>query len=167
MDSEDFTPRQIEARRMGKLLRRAMMGFRGRLDDELKGHHVTTAQLRLLYEVREHPGGSGAQMARALFVSPQSAQAMLARAVERGWIARGKDPENERLVTVRLTPAGTRLLQHAEAVARTIEAEVWAGVSIQDLRFVSGILERGLHNLEKEPLPTFSTSGKSKIRPRI
>jgi DNA-binding MarR family transcriptional regulator len=141
--------KDVEARRMGKLMRRMLVGFKARLDEELKDHAVTTAQLRFLYEVRERPGGSGAQMARACFVTPQSAQAMLTRAVERGWIVRGKDPENERLVTLRLTPAGRKLLEYAEGVARGIEAEVWAGVSVKELRGVSGILERGLGNLEK------------------
>jgi DNA-binding MarR family transcriptional regulator len=105
--------KDVEARRMGKLMRRMLVGFKARLDEELKDHAVTTAQLRFLYEVRERPGGSGAQMARACFVTPQSAQAMLTRAVERGWIVRGKDPENERLVTLRLTPAGRKLLEYA------------------------------------------------------
>jgi DNA-binding MarR family transcriptional regulator len=141
--------KDVEARRMGKLMRRMLVGFKARLDEELKDHAVTTAQLRFLYEVRERPGGSGAQIARACFVTPQSAQAMLTRAVERGWIVRGKDPENERLVTLRLTPAGRKLLEYAEGVARGIEAEVWAGVSVKELRGVSGILERGLGNLEK------------------
>jgi DNA-binding MarR family transcriptional regulator len=149
MDSKSSMKKDVEARRMGKLMRRMLVGFKARLDEELKDHAVTTAQLRFLYEVRERPGGSGAQMARACFVTPQSAQAMLTRAVERGWIVRGKDPENERLVTLRLTPAGRKLLEYAEGVARGIEAEVWAGVSVKELRGVSGILERGLGNLEK------------------
>ena len=130
-------------------MRRLLVGFRARLDEQLKDHQVTTAQLRLLHEVRERPGGSGAQVARACFVTPQSAQAMLARAVERGWIARGKDAENERLVTVRLTAAGEKLLAYAEGVAKEIEAEVWAGVSVAEVLAVSGILERVLGNLER------------------
>ena len=87
-------------------------------------------------------------MARACLVTPQSAQAMLALAVERGWMTRGKDAENERLVTFRLTAAGEKLLVYAEGVAREIEAEVWAGVSVAELKTVSGLLERGLKNLE-------------------
>ncbi len=137
----------FETRRMGKLMRRLQVEFRARLDERLKDHHVTTAQLKFLYEVRERPGASGAQLARECFVTPQSAQAMLARAVERGWMARGKDPGNERLVTLRLTPAGETLLTYAEGVAKAIEAEVWAGVSVAELQAISEILERGLANL--------------------
>ncbi len=149
MDSKTSNKKDIEVRRMGKLMRRMIVGFKARLDEGLKDHAVTMAQLRFLHEVRERPGASGARVARACFVTPQSAQAMLTRGVERGWIVRGKDPENERLVTLRLTPAGRKLLEYAEGVAQGIEAEVWAGISVKELQAVSGILERGLGNLEK------------------
>lgn len=129
-------------RPISKLIRRITMGFRTRLDDRLRDHQVTTAQIRMLYELRERPGGSGAQMARACYVSPQSAQTMLARAVERGWVVRGKDPENERLVTMRLTDSGRELLEYAEGVVKAMEAELWEGVSPEELGVVRGVLER-------------------------
>lgn len=81
-------------------------------------------------------------MARACYVSPQSAQTMLARAVERGWVVRGKDPENERLVTMRLTDSGRELLEYAEGVVKAMEAELWEGVSPEELGVVRGVLER-------------------------
>ena len=128
-------------------MKRLQMGFRTRLDESLRDKHATTAQIRMLYEVRERPGATGAQIARACYVTPQSAQAMLVRAVERGWVVRGKDPENSRLVTARLTPAGERLLQFADEVFRRIEAEVWAGIPLGQLRGINDLLERGLQNL--------------------
>jgi DNA-binding MarR family transcriptional regulator len=135
-------------RRSKTLIRRLMVGLRGRLDDELRTQNVTTAQLRFLKEVKERPGGTGAQMARACYVTPQSAQAMMARAVARGWVVRGKDPENDRLVTARLTVEGERLLAYAEGVLGKLEAELWAGISETDLRFMNSVMERGLKNLE-------------------
>ena len=134
-------------RRGATLMRRFLLGLKSRLDEELRASHVSTAQVRLLMEVKEHPGSSGAKMARACFVTPQSAQAMLVRAVDHGWVVRGKDAENERLVTARLTPAGERLLAHADAVLAKLEAEAWAGVTVRELRGVNEVLERGLANL--------------------
>ena len=137
-----------EMRRTKSLMRRLMVHLRTRLDDELRAKKVTAAQLRFLQEVKERPGGSGAQMARACFVTPQSAQAMMVRAVEHGWVVRGKDAENHRLVTARLTPAGERLLAYAGGVLERLEAEVWAGVSLGDLREMNAVMARGLENLE-------------------
>src|ERR1700679_1184241 len=127
MDSGKANRRAAETRRSATLMRRVLVGFKSRLDDELRGKNVTTAQLRFLHEVKERPGSSNAQMARACYVTPQSAQAMLVRAVERGWVVRGKSSENDKLVTVKLTQAGERLLAYADGVLAHLEAEVWAG----------------------------------------
>jgi len=149
MDSGKAKNRAAEMRRSGTLMRRVLLGFKGRLDDELRSKNVTTSQLRFLTEVKERPGASNAQMARACYVTPQSAQAMLVRAVEHGWVVRGKNAENDRLVTARLTPAGERLLAYADGVLAKLEAEVWAGVSMADLRAMNETLERGLLNLDE------------------
>jgi DNA-binding MarR family transcriptional regulator len=149
MDSGKARKRAAEMRRSGTLMRRVLLGFKARLDDELRSKNVTTAQLRFLTEVKERPGASNAQMARACYVTPQSAQAMLVRAVEHGWVVRGKSAENDRLVTARLTPAGERLLAYADAVLAKLEAEVWAGVGMSELRAMSETLEHGLVNLEQ------------------
>lgn len=147
MDSKR-TKREVETRRGVKLMRRMLLGFGVKLDEELRSKNVTTAQLRFLHEVKIQPGGSGAEMARACYVTPQSAQVMMARAVERGWVVRGKDAHNHRVVTARLTPAGERLLAHADVVMTRLEAEVWSGISYTELRAMNEALERGLENLE-------------------
>jgi DNA-binding MarR family transcriptional regulator len=147
MDSAKGMKRAAEAERSRTLMRRLLLGFKARLDDELRAKNVTTAQLRFLHEVKERPGSSGALLARACYVTPQSAQAMMVRAVERGWVERGKSAENERLVTARLTPAGERLLAYADGVLARLEAEVWAGVGLGELKAVNDLLERGLAGL--------------------
>ena len=148
------TRRQAEARRSLKLMRGVLNGFRMRLDEQLRARNVTTAQLRLLNEVKQRPGASGAQIARACEVTPQSAQAMMVRAVARGWVVRGKNAENDRLVTARLTPAGQRLLGHAYAILTGLETEVWAGAGTAELRGFNDVLERGLARLVDGARPT-------------
>ena len=140
--------RAEEIRRASKLLKRMLTGLKGRLDDELRVKGVTSAQIRFLSEVKQHPGATGAQLARACPMTPQSAQAMMARAVAQGWVVRGKDAENERLVTARLTPAGERLLAYTDAVFARVEDEVWAGVSAARIRAMNDLLEHGLGRLE-------------------
>ena len=146
-DASKRTPTQQERRRSATLMKRLQLSFRIRLDDALRDKHATSAHIRLLYEVRTRPGATGAQIARACLVTPQSAQAMLVLAAERGWIVRGKDPENSRLVTARLTPAGERLLHFADEFFSRVEAEVWAGIPLAELRAVNDLLERALQKL--------------------
>ena len=148
MDSQKGTRKQVEARRTLGLMKRMLMGFRTLLDEELRGEQVTTAQLRFLYELRDQPAASGAQLARACYVTPQSAQTMMQRAVKRGWIVRAVNPENGRLLTARLTPRGEKLLAQAEAVLLRLEAEVWSGVSVDRLREMNALIEAGLEKLQ-------------------
>ena len=137
-----------ERRRTIRQMKALLIGFRGRMDDELKPMGVTTSQMQMLDAIRKHPGASGAQLARDCRVTPQTAQGFLTRAEREGWIVRGKDAENDRLVTRSLTDAGKGLLTQADRVARTIERGIWRGTGGEDLRRVNEVLSRCLLNLQ-------------------
>ena len=96
---------QQRRRATAQLMRRIMVEFRGQLDEELRPYGVTTAQIKVLWAVRDSPGSSGAQLSRMCQVTPQSAQALIQRAEVEGWIVRGKDRTNDRIVTASLTPS--------------------------------------------------------------
>ena len=137
------SPERLALRQM----KRALISFRSRVDEQLRPHGVTSAQLQLLHAVSLAPGGSGAEFARLCHVTPQTAQGLLTRAVRQGWIRRGKDAHNERLVTAELTPAGERLLAEADRIAAAIEAEMWAGVQAGEIAALNGLLARALTQL--------------------
>ena len=80
--------RQAETRRAAQMMKRIMIHFRSQMDEELRPQGVTTAQLSLLKAIRDKPGGSGAQLARACYVTPQSAQALLKGLEDGGWVIR-------------------------------------------------------------------------------
>ncbi|SNT30852.1 DNA-binding transcriptional regulator, MarR family [Granulicella rosea] len=134
-------------RQAGKLIRRLILAAKNRLDDELRPQEVTAAQLRILYEVKLEPGATGAQLARACNVTPQTTQTMLAKAVERGWLERGKDTENNRLVTFTLTPAGLQMLEHGDTTYAEIEKAIWKGVATEEIEGFSALIEKALGNL--------------------
>ena len=149
MDMVQAKTRADAGRQTNQLLRGIIIAFRARMDEELKPQGCTLAQVRVLHEIQQNPGVSGAGIARACGVTPQSAQAMLVRAVERGWATRTKSAGNERLVTAKLTRAGERLLAASQEVKSRMEAEAWAGVPLAELRQMNAILARGLANVER------------------
>lgn len=136
-----------EKRRTLRQMKSMLIAFRGRLDDELKPMGVTTSQMQMLEAVRVHPGASGAQLARACRVTPQTAQGFLARAERERWIVRGKAAENDRLVTRSLTGEGVRLLKQADRVAKTIEKGLWRGTTDEDFGRLNEVLARCIRNL--------------------
>jgi DNA-binding MarR family transcriptional regulator len=149
-ESSEKTTRQSERRRAALMMKRILVHFRSQMDEELRPQGVTTAQLHVLKAIRQEPGASGAQLARSCYMTPQSAQALLKGLESGGWIVRGKDRVNERILTVSLTAEGERLLLTAERAAKVIEARLWQGVAEGSVAALNAVLEQCLANLEPE-----------------
>ena len=142
--------RQAETRRAAQMMKRIMIHFRSQMDEQLRPQRVTTAQLHVMKVIRDEPGGSGAQLARSCYVTPQSAQALLKGLEDGGWITRTKDRVNDRILIAELTPSGEELLQTAEKLARVIEKRLWRGVEREAVEALNEVLTRCLENLEDD-----------------
>ena len=142
--------RHQESRRALQIMKRIMLHFRGRMDEELRPQGVTAAQLQVLFAVRNAPGSSGAQLARCCYVTPQTAQALLKHLEDGGFIVRGKDPVNDRIVTARITPAGERLAQSVEKRGRVMQEHLWQGISDSELKRLNELLTRCLANVGED-----------------
>jgi MarR family transcriptional regulator, organic hydroperoxide resistance regulator len=142
--------RQAETRLAAQLMKRILVHFRGQIDEALRPQGVTTAQLQVLYAIRNEPGASGAQLARLCYMTPQSAQSLLKGLEMGGWIVRVKDKVNDRILIAQLTRSGEELLETAEKAARVIEKKVWKGVSDDAVGTLNAVLEQCLGNLDAE-----------------
>jgi DNA-binding MarR family transcriptional regulator len=142
--------RQEQTRLAAQLMKRILVHFRSQIDEALRPQGVTTAQLQVLYAIRNEPGVSGAQLARSCYVTPQSAQSLLKGLEDGGWIVRVKDRVNGRILVAQLTRSGDELLETAEKAARLIEKRVWKGVSDEAVGSLNSVLEQCLGNLESE-----------------
>jgi DNA-binding MarR family transcriptional regulator len=129
-------------------MKRILIHFRGQMDELLRPEGVTTAQLQVLKAVRDEPGPSGAQLARACYMTAQSAQALLKCLEDGGWIVRTKDKVNDRILIARLTPSGEELLETAQKQVRAIEKKLWRGIPEGDVEALNKTLERCLANLD-------------------
>jgi|SRR5580700_12225367 DNA-binding MarR family transcriptional regulator len=136
--------RRLAAQRMKRIL----VHFRGQMDELLRPEGVTTAQLVMLKAILNEPEASGANLARACYVTAQSAQALLKSLEVGGWIVRSKDRVNDRILIAKLTPSGEELLETAEKLVRVIEKKLWQGVPEGDVSALNKTLERCLGNLE-------------------
>src|SRR5271168_3421450 len=140
--------RQAERRRAAQMMKRIIVHFRGQMDEMLRPQGVTTAQLVVLKAVRNEPVASGAQLARACHVTPQSAQALLKSLEDGGWIVRTKDAVNDRILIAKLTPSGVKLLETGEKLVQLIEKKLWQGIPDSAVEVLNRTLARCLENLE-------------------
>jgi DNA-binding MarR family transcriptional regulator len=79
---------------------------------------LTLTQTRLLRLLREGPQGQS-ELGRSLHLSPASVTRLIDRLEERGLVARHRDPEDRRRVTVHLEPSGRRLVGEANVLRGT------------------------------------------------
>ncbi len=142
--------RQAERRRAAQMMKRILIHFRSQMDEKLRPQGVTTAQLQLLKAIRDEPGVSGAQLARSCYVTPQSAQSLLAGLERDGWIIRTRDRGNDRILAARLSAEGERLLLSAERAAKVIEGKLWRGVPESSIAALNEVLGQCLANLGPE-----------------
>ena len=138
------------ARQCTQNLRELMLGYKALLEDALREEGLSLPQLRLLNAIHEHGGVSGATIARNCQVTPQTLQAMLARAIREKWVVREPSERNHRILTPSLTGKGRRLLERGLAAAADVEAAIWMGVSVSDIDVINTIIGRGLANLHQE-----------------
>jgi MarR family transcriptional regulator, organic hydroperoxide resistance regulator len=133
-----------------KLMKRIIAHLRAAIDEEMRPRGATIALVRLLWAIRGAPGSSGAHLSRECDVTPQTMQVLLQRAEEAGWIERGKDSANERIVTATLTDEGEHLLRMADRIIHGIEAKLWKGIRPAAVEHLIEILEQCLRNAGSE-----------------
>jgi DNA-binding MarR family transcriptional regulator len=146
--AESETERYLQGRQNLRAMKRIMIRFRLHLDEQLRPQGLTTAQMQVLFAVRNSPGSSGAQIARSCYITPQTAQMLLKHLERSGFIVRGKDPINDRIVTARITPEGERLAESVEKNSRGLQQKLWKGISDEEMSCLSGLLGRCLKNLD-------------------
>src|SRR5258708_38029989 len=99
------------------LLKRAELAVRGCMDVALAEFDLTPAQFLMLFRLRDHSELSGAALARDIGVRPQSIIGLIRPLERKGLLEREPSPEHQRVLHMRLTPAGKRLLADAMRVA--------------------------------------------------
>lgn len=88
------------------LLKQAFYFSLTSVNDSVKPHGVSTAQIGVLRQLANQPGLSGAELARRLLISPQGVQLALTALERRGLVERKQDPQHGRILQAFLTEDG-------------------------------------------------------------
>jgi DNA-binding MarR family transcriptional regulator len=117
---------------------------------------VSMAQIHIMYTVQRNGEMTMSQLADVLNVSDSNATGLVDRMEERGFVVRDRVPEDRRVVVVKTTAAGDRLLNEVDALSDEIFRSVLGrldqaqllGVcqAVADLRAaVDAVVESGQH----------------------
>jgi MarR family transcriptional regulator, lower aerobic nicotinate degradation pathway regulator len=124
------------------LLKRAELAVRGCAEVCLAQFGLTPTQFLLLFRLRESENVSSADLARTIGVRPQSIVDLIRPLEKEGWITRREAPEHRRILRIRLSAAGERLLDRAIPAARQLEEELFSVLSDRENDALRGTLTR-------------------------
>lgn len=123
---------------LGLLVKRAQQAFRVALDAALASVGLSTAQYATLAAVAADPGLSNADLARRVFVTPQTMHGVVAGMERESWIVRR--PGAGRSVAIRLTETGQTVLAAGNEAAAEVERRMTVGVPRADLEATHAVL---------------------------
>ncbi len=128
--------------RLGMHIKRAEQALMAEKTRVLRPFGLTVPQYAALYTLSLAPGSSGAALARACAVTPQSMASLLAGLETKALIERTPSPDHAQVLVTRLTPEGAGLLREADEAAREAEARLSGAFSADEERTLRELLAR-------------------------
>jgi DNA-binding MarR family transcriptional regulator len=108
---------------------------------------ISMAQLHILYTLQRSGEMPMSRLADVLHVSLSNATGLIDRIEERGFVERTRVPEDRRVVVIRVTDAGRRMLEEVDAISTELLRSVFARIGRTQLAGVGRAiaeLRRGL-----------------------
>ncbi|OBB27073.1 MarR family transcriptional regulator [Mycolicibacterium peregrinum] len=112
------------------------------VNESVKDHGVTTAQIGVLRQLANQPGLSGAELARRLLITPQGVQLALTALEKRGLVERKQDPQHGRILQVFLTDEGRAVASAVVADAVAAHERVFGVLSDEEQEQLKTLLRR-------------------------
>jgi DNA-binding MarR family transcriptional regulator len=131
------------------LLKSIQHALRVEVDQALAPLALTPPQMAVLSALSSKPQLSNAELARAVFVKPQSMVPVLQSLEQNGWIVR-RAAASGRTIPAELTAEGRDQLKVGRAATREVEARMLHGLSSEDTLRLRELLEHCLRSLRPE-----------------
>jgi DNA-binding MarR family transcriptional regulator len=134
------------------LIKQVELAIRDALDEVVATADLTTLQYTALTVLERHPGMTSAELARNAFVRAQTMAEMVTYLLERGLVARERDPHNRRQYLLSLAPAGQQVLDQLFDAVADIESRMLDGFDAGQIEILRTYLLRCRHSLSGKPL---------------
>ncbi|HKA81619.1 MAG TPA: MarR family transcriptional regulator [Xanthobacteraceae bacterium] len=133
------------------------------LVEALRRFDLTPLQYMVLSLAGNRSGSSTADLARRFHIAPQSMNEVIAALEAKKLIARRESPGHRRILHIRFTAAGTKLLQKCEREVDRIERSIFRDFDRMELALFRGMLATALAGFEddaaKAALPSSQIDG--------
>jgi len=137
----DPAPQDLDQRFVA-LLFNTRNRIRFAMDDRFKPMGITDATWRTLYFLRQDDGVSQKQLAMTMGIEGPSLVRLLDQLEAKGFIERRTDANDRRSKTIHLTDHAHSLLVDLDKVAKSVRADLMAGINEQDLATCVTVMEQ-------------------------
>lgn len=136
------------ANSLGYRVKQLQAVLRQRMDEALAADGIATPQFAALSALREVPGATNAELARACFVTPQTMHRITTRLVEEGLLEVSEDPHDAKKRRLSLTRKAGPLLRRADRHVEALEASMIEGMDPDELERTGRHIEDCRRRLE-------------------
>lgn len=143
------SPEEDVTQHVGYLLKRAQAALRGAMDRVLREHGLTVPQYSALELLAVRPGLSNAELARATFVTRQSANVVVRALQDAGLISRPATADHGRARPTHLTEKGRTRLAAVQAEVYAVEQRMVEAIPERRLTVLRADLDRIATALEE------------------
>lgn len=132
---------------IGYLLKLAQHSLRIHMDEKLREIDLTTPQYAVLMQLKEKPGISNADLARASFITPQTMHGIVSLLEKSKLITRTPDPDHGRILKTKLTKKGLETTKKAYKLVHDAEDEMLKNIPIKKQALLEQLLIACIENL--------------------
>ena len=122
-----------------------------RMVESLLLYELTPTQYMVLSLASDHASLSTADMARRFQIAPQSMNQTVATLLEKRLIARRESPAHRRILHIRPTPSGSKLLAKCDAAIDEVEKSAFGHLAPRDLAVFRKLLVKTLSHPRRKP----------------
>jgi len=147
LESVFGTAKNSKKRSIGLKLTVLARQLRLNFDQSVKLKGLTRAKWTLIAAVARNPGCTQRTIAQALEVSEITVGRLIDRLCEEGYLKRTENPSDRRAYRLYLAAGAQPVLDKLDEVAKSHEAEIFAGFDSEDLEKLDELLEAIARNL--------------------
>ena len=115
-----------------------------RMLKSLMRYELTPTQYMVLSLASDHASRSIADMARRFQITPQSMNQTVATLLAKRLITRSESPSHRRILHIRLTPSGSKLLGKCDAAIDRLETSAFGHFAARELTEFRKLLAKAL-----------------------
>lgn len=124
----------------GYLLRQLIHAFHTTQEHGLRPYGLNSPQFGALFVLDHEPGLSSADLARAMGVTPQAANLLVAGMERGGLVRREAHPTHKRVLETYPTAEGLRRMRAAKTFIADLEERLMSGFNPEEREFIHGWL---------------------------